>query len=245
MAFVHPAAVAPLARMRRVDGAALVAGSVGPDVVDYFVRMSARPVLHADPLWLMASGIAGAVALFVCVVVAGPGVARALPPFLAARFGAALSQGLRDRSLGHVVTSLLLGLVTHIAWDAVTERHGLAHLLAPGVVPWRALYVPTTVLGILVLAVVMWTAPRVTSASAFDVRAFIGVVTSSIACASIFALVRLRLLEGTVPDAMAAASAGAIAGVVVAGVFLRPRDAPRAKEVDAGILSSRARATRR
>ncbi len=235
MAFVHPAAVAPMARMRRVDGAALVAGSVGPDVMDYFVRMSARPALHLEPAWLVASGIAGALAVFACVVVAGPGVARALPPFLGARFGAALSRSVRDRSLGHVVTSLLIGLITHIAWDAVTERHGLAQLFAPGVVPWRALYVPTTVLGLLALIACIAFAPRVASASVFDARALAAVVTSSMMFTALFAAARRWLLDGTTRDAMAAASAGALVGVVLAGVLLRPRQGRRAKAPGAGV----------
>jgi hypothetical protein len=244
MAFVHPAAVVPLvvgplaARgwMRRVDGAALVAGSVGPDVADYFVRMSARPALHGEPLWLLTSGLAGALGLFACVVVAGPGVARALPPFFAARFGPSLSRPWRERKAAHVVLSLLVGLVTHVAWDALTERHGLAQVFAPGVVPWRALYVPTTVAGILALGAGIALAPRVTSSSgALDARALVAVVTSSLAFAAAFAGVRHRLLEGTVPDAMAAASAGAIVGVVVAGVFSRVRAGRRAKEADAGV----------
>jgi hypothetical protein len=236
MAFVHPAAVVPLARMRRVDGAALVAGSVGPDVADYFVRMSARPRLHLEPAWLVASGMAGALALFACVVVAGPGVARALPPFLAARFGAALSRPLRERRVVHVVTSLLVGLLTHVAWDALTERHGLAQLLAPGVVPWRALYVPTTVLGVVVLVAGMIIAPpRVTTSMTFDVRALVVVITAALAAAALCALARLRVVEGTVPDAMAAASAGALCGVVVAGVFLRGARHRRAKGPGAGV----------
>lgn len=245
MAFVHPAAVVPLvvgplaARgwMRRVDGAALVAGSVGPDVADYFVRMSARPALHAEPLWLFTSGLAGALALFACVVVAGTGVARALPPFFAARFGPSLTRPWRARSAPHVVASLLVGLLTHVAWDALTERHGLAQVFAPGVVPWRALYVPTTVAGVLALVAGIVLAPRVSSSSssAFDARALVVIMTSSLAFAAVFAAVRLRLLEGTVPDAMAAASAGAIVGVVAAGVFSRGRAGRRAKEADAGV----------
>lgn len=213
MAFVHPAAVVPVAvaRMQRVDGAALVCGSVGPDVVDYFVRMSARPKLHAEPLLLVASGVVGGLALFACVVAAGPGIARALPPFLAVRFRVALT---RRRALVSVVVSLAVGLATHIAWDAVVERHGAFAM--------RSLYVPTTVLGVVVLVAGIVFAPRVASVDAAPWRrSFVVVVTSSLLAAALFALVRLHLLEGRVADAMAAGSAGAIVGVVVAGVALR------------------------
>lgn len=236
MAFVHPAAVVPLALAlararsrhgpgpapvpvaRRVDGVALVAGSLGPDIADYFVRMSARPRWHAEPALVVVTGLLGAAALFLASAAAGPGWVRAMPHFLAIRFGAALSRRMRDRAPVPVLLGLVVGVALHIAWDAVTERHGLLH----DVIPWAraALYTPTTVVGVVILVVGVLLAPghaRPPDAP-FSLRSLVVVVALTVVGAAALAAARYTL-GGTIPDALAAASAGAIVGAIVSGLI--------------------------
>lgn len=219
MAFVHPALAVPLLLgrpgdvvRRRLDGAALVAGTVGADV-EYFARMSARPLVHLEPLAVLGAGVGGGLILLALLALGGAGMARALPRPLAARFAPVLARRFADRGAARIAAGLIVGAVLHLAWDSVTTRHGLL----AAVVPWRTVGTVSTVAGVLVLVLALVRAPRVADGSAFSPRALVVVVAGGLVGAGLLALVRLVLLDGSVPDAMAAASAGALLGVAAAG----------------------------
>jgi hypothetical protein len=168
----HPAAVLPLVRAPFVP-AALVAGAVAPDV-PYFVRVPRsanawyEPFVNAttthEPLGALAVAVpTAAVLLALWSVVRAPlralavgherGDVRRLP-----RSG---SWGVRAC---WVVVSLVLGVATHVVWDALTDDAGfLVELLVPSREPeamgWdgsRVLQHASTALGLGVLGVWSW-----------------------------------------------------------------------------------------
>jgi len=188
----HPAAVLPLVR-RPLCAAALVAGAVAPDA-PYFVR--ALPVPVTAQSWYEpfmnattshAVGGALTVALpFALLLTAAWWVARRpLGAMLAAPRAAApgdIERGvLRRTGAGAVVVrgfwvllSLVIGVATHLVWDAFT--HGdVAVLLTPAIggLTWaRLLQHASTVAGLAVLAVYGWrhrTALRVRAAAVWAV----------------------------------------------------------------------------
>jgi uncharacterized membrane protein len=128
----HPAAVLPLLRRGQWVSAALVTGSMAPDLPSYLplhLEHDQTHPLHAI-LWpdlLLAVGL-----LLTWWFLARPGLTP-LWPRAAARLG---PPGWRDPAvraggsarwawLGWVLLSLLVGLATHLLWDAFTHSDGL------------------------------------------------------------------------------------------------------------------------
>ncbi len=220
MAFVHPAAVVPLARVRRLDGAALVCGTVGADF-EYFATLSATERLHPHPGAVFLAGVVAGFALVALLDVAGPGLARALPPWFGARFAPALTRRLRARGLVDVVAALVVGAALHVLWDALAEHDGALHAL----VPWRAINRFGTPVGVAVVVAGVALAPPVSRRAApappFHVRALVAVVVGAVVGAGACAALRAYGLGGTTRDVMAAASGGALLGVAVAACALR------------------------
>jgi hypothetical protein len=129
----HPAVVVPLAHWRRVFVLpALVVGSMAPDF-EYFVRLGpTRTIGHTlvgIPLLCVPTGL---VVLWVFEhVMKGPLVG--LLPIWARRRLGPHCRGLAfwpAGQLARIVASLVVGAVSHIAWDSVT--HGGGWLTAPG-----------------------------------------------------------------------------------------------------------------
>jgi hypothetical protein len=165
--FSHPAAVLPLRRIRWLNFAALVIGSMSPDF-GYFIGRGggAAHTLAGSVLICVPSGAA----VFVLFLLLRRSVCELLPM---PHRGALLP--LCDRlpplkfwSVGSVAVSLLLGSWTHIAWDAFTHRPGFFVQLLPvlqtpfftfGGTTFRGYYLLqhlSTVGGLAALVVVYW-----------------------------------------------------------------------------------------
>lgn len=170
----HPAAVLPLAR-RPLVPAALVAGALSPDV-PYFLPLPRsadawyEPVVNATTthVWpgALAVGVPTAAALLGLWWLVRPPL-RALTGQQAAEAGeSAPRSGIAVRA-PWVAASLVLGVLTHVVWDAFTHGDGVVVQHVPwlreplvGDVPaGRVLQHLSTAVGLLVLAV--WAARAV------------------------------------------------------------------------------------
>lgn len=121
----HAAAVLPFVGRRGLVPAALVIGSMAPDL-PYFLLLGTEPGLTHSVLGVFTVDLLMALAVYVlwqgvvapAAYAAAPAAfrARALPPAaLASRFGS-LS------AAATVALSLVVGGLTHIAWDAFTHE---------------------------------------------------------------------------------------------------------------------------
>lgn len=118
--FAHPAAVLPLLPLlgRFAVPSALAIGSVAPDLW-HLVPFAERADSHsaAALLWFCLPAGLLAYALFHLVLKA-PLIALAWP-----RLGAFACKGLPPSPWPAVVASLLVGALTHLAWDALTHTN--------------------------------------------------------------------------------------------------------------------------
>ncbi len=161
----HPAAVVPLLRRGwPVDRAALVCGAMAPDF-EYFVRARLESSFsHTLPGLLFTLPMAALLVLIWELVLRGP-VLATLPPTLRARTRTEPPPGLtRDaRAWTLLVSCALLGVLTHLGWDAFTHHEAPGVLLLPvletpvrlGPVEWpayRCVQHGSTLVGALVLA---------------------------------------------------------------------------------------------
>jgi hypothetical protein len=168
----HPAAVLPLAR-RPLVPAALVAGSVAPDVFWFVPRLPGvgltRTHEFASVLWLDPLLALALLAVFQ-IVLKRPLLALAPKP-LAER----LPRHFSWKRPGWIALSLVLGAATHVGWDAFThENDGFSFLRIPlvtGIDVGRLIQLISTLAGAAILAwwLVRWyrtaptgPAPRVT-----------------------------------------------------------------------------------
>src|SRR5262245_4263602 len=143
--FAHPAAVIPLARPmgRLAVPSALVIGSVVPDLWYFtpFVSRADRHSLEALAWFCLPVGLL-AYAIFHLLL------KQPLVALISARLGAFSTTGLPDKRWHAVVTSLLVGAATHLAWDALTHEYAIHG------VNW--LQHASTALGTLVIAWWVW-----------------------------------------------------------------------------------------
>jgi hypothetical protein len=122
--FAHPAAVLPLVRPmgRFAAPSALVVGSIVPDLW-YFVPFVERAESHsvAGLLWFcLPLGVASYV-LFHLVL------KQPLIALLSSRLAGFTSPGLPRSPWYAVLVSVLVGAVTHVAWDELTHWAGYPH----------------------------------------------------------------------------------------------------------------------
>ena len=160
----HPAAVLPLAR-RPLVPAALVAGSVAPDVFWFVPRLPGVGLTKthelASVLWL--DPLLALVLLAVFQIVLKRPLLALAPRPLAER----LPRHFSWRRPGWIALSLVIGAATHVGWDAFThENDGFAFLRIPlvtGVDVGRLIQLVSTIAGAGILAwwLVRWyrTAP--------------------------------------------------------------------------------------
>jgi uncharacterized protein DUF4184 len=163
-AFAHPAAVIPLARLLggRAVPSALAIGSVIPDAW-YFVPALTRESSHdlLGLLWFCLP--AGLVAYAAFHLIFKQPMLALLPRRLGDRFGGWTCTGLPAASWWAVVVSMVLGIATHIAWDALTHEGVLADALALEQRTLQVLQHGSTFLGTAVLAAWLWRRLRVTT----------------------------------------------------------------------------------
>lgn len=122
----HPAAVLPLRRFspQPLDFAALVIGSMTPDIGYYIDRFDLSAFAHTLPGSFLACLPTGVILLFlyysfcrpVCYALPSPHRQALLP--LCPHFPSGLVRW------GIILLSLLLGAWTHNFWDAFTHEHG-------------------------------------------------------------------------------------------------------------------------
>jgi hypothetical protein len=137
----HPAAILPFVRTRLVTSA-LVVGSMVPDTPYYLPRRLLAIDAARTHSLIGALGLDALLGLLAFVVwhglLAGPALAAA-PHGLQERLGPEATRSLRERfrfrrpaGLALVYASLVVGALTHVAWDAFTHRArwGVQH------VPW-------------------------------------------------------------------------------------------------------------
>ena len=122
----HPAAVIPLRRLspRPLDFAALVIGSMTPDVGYYIDRFDLANFAHTLPGSFIACLPIGVIMLFIFYLFARP-VCYALPePHRQSLFSLCpdFPTGLTSWAIN--LLALLLGAWTHNFWDAFTHEHG-------------------------------------------------------------------------------------------------------------------------
>jgi hypothetical protein len=169
----HPAAILPLVRLlgRRAVPSALVVGSMTPDLA-YVVPFVRRAASHspAGLVWFCLP--VGLLAYWAFHLLIAPALVALLPPPLRARLAGTLPRPARapEAPLAMLLACLLLGAMTHLAWDAFTHRGAPGVLLIPAldvrlfafggydVRGYRLLQHASTVVGLLVLAV--WLRPR-------------------------------------------------------------------------------------
>jgi hypothetical protein len=122
----HPAAVLPLRRFspRPLDYAALVAGSMTPDLGYYIDRFDLATFAHTLPGSFVACLPTGVMFLFIFYLFCKP-VCYALPaPHRQALLPLCPSFPRHLSRWGIILLSLLLGTWTHNFWDAFTHEHG-------------------------------------------------------------------------------------------------------------------------
>ncbi|MFE3319758.1 DUF4184 family protein [Nocardia sp. NPDC059195] len=117
--FAHPIAVLPFAR--HLPLAALVAGSVAPDVVYYLPVSLSGSTTHSVIGILWWDLLVGLVVLSAFRFSEGPAGAL-LPLSLSVPAGS----GRAWRGVARTVTAVLVGAATHVLWDSFTQTTGFA-----------------------------------------------------------------------------------------------------------------------
>jgi hypothetical protein len=118
----HAAAALPISRrLPRLPLAALVVGTMAPDF-EYLLRLAPRGGFGHTPLGLVVFTFpAGVLAWAAYVRLVRPAVTRLLPPGLARALGPA-----PRATVGAVALAVLVGAVSHVAWDGFTHPAGWA-----------------------------------------------------------------------------------------------------------------------
>jgi hypothetical protein len=156
--FAHPAAVVPLAKLlgRRAVPSALVIGSMIPDAW-YFLPLLDRVHTHgALALWFCVP--AGLIVYAAFHLIFKQPMLALAPRRLAERLAGLTPPELPAVPWLSVVLSLLAGIATHIAWDALTHRGHVALLegQVAGVHLYRVLQHASTLAGSAFLAWWAW-----------------------------------------------------------------------------------------
>jgi len=124
--FSHPAIVLPLTKARlRLSATGLIVGSMIPDF-EYFIRMRDRSKFSHTISGIFWFDLP--LALFVCFIyhtVVRNALFDNLPPFLSDRFSVYKKLNWTKYFLKNwaiVLTSIIIGTVSHIVWDGVTHN---------------------------------------------------------------------------------------------------------------------------
>lgn len=132
--FAHPAAVIPLHRILRHHGvlSALVIGSMVPDFQNFLPFDVDRSESHsiAGMFWFCLP--IGLVAYLLFHLVMKQPLRELLPPGVAVRLGAPQAKLLPSASGPMILLSLLLGIATHLFWDAFTHYSVFTLVIFPG-----------------------------------------------------------------------------------------------------------------
>jgi hypothetical protein len=140
--FAHPAAVLPLRTFKRRSFGALVIGSLAPDIGYYFGGFDLAAVAHT-PLGILTLCLPTGLVLIALVRLLHRPVANLLPgPHRLALLSLPQMPRLTSpRVAWQISISVLIGAITHVAWDSFT--HGTGYFVS--IWPW--LRAPILVLG--------------------------------------------------------------------------------------------------
>jgi hypothetical protein len=140
--FAHPAAVLPLRPLKRLSFGALVIGSISPDVGYYLGCFNFAAAAHTHR-GLVTICLPTGLALIAFVRVLHRPVVGLLPrPHRQALLSLPLMPRLTSpMTLWQVSISVMIGAMSHVAWDSFTHRAGYF------VAIWPALRIPVVVLG--------------------------------------------------------------------------------------------------
>jgi hypothetical protein len=165
-AFAHPAAVVPIAKAlgRNAVPSALAIGSMIPDAW-YFVPLLQREHTHdaLGVLWFCLP--AGLIAYAAFHLIFKQPMLALLPRNLAGRLAGWVTPGFPAVPRFSVLVSLLAGIATHLAWDALTHVGHLRILEAKifaDVYLYQVLQHGSTLLGSALLAWWLWRKLRAT-----------------------------------------------------------------------------------
>ena len=112
----HPAAVLPLRRCRSFDFAALVIGSITPDLAYLSGPFHLEDLSHSLPGAILFCLPAGLLAFW--------GYRRLALRVWPASRNTDLAQPLSLRGWARIALSLLVGTLTHLLWDSFTHKSG-------------------------------------------------------------------------------------------------------------------------
>jgi hypothetical protein len=237
----HAAAALPLSRVRpRLPLAALVVGTMAPDF-EYLLRLAPRGRFGHSPLGLIAFCLpAGLLVHLAYERVVRPALVGLLPPGVATAAGPERRAGLVAAAL-----ALLLGALSHVAWDgfthdsgwAVARLPGLREQVAPAAIPGLRWYTllqhASTLVG---LAVVLawggrWLRRLPAGARRYAPAQGARSARTALALLSVAALAGLangaRALSASAPVLLGYAAVGAMSGLAVAafayGVWVASR----------------------
>ncbi len=231
--FAHPAAVLPLIGPmgRRAVPSALVIGSIVPDLW-YFVPLATREASHSAaglPLFCLPVGVLLYVVFHVLLK-------QPLVALLPARIAPLAAQRLPPHPWHAVLACLLIGSVTHHAWDSFTHEEGFVvealpalrvQLFALGAYPFHVFQVlqhASTLLGTAFVCWWTWRAynrlpPAAADTALFPVRTRFWIIAALVAASAGWALAEapLPVLSDLVELRRALRSAG-VAGAEALGV---------------------------
>jgi hypothetical protein len=188
--FSHPAAVLPLTFIdkRRLSVTALTIGSVTPDF-EYFLTL--QPVsFHAHKfLGILWYDLPLSILLFyLFTLLVKDELIDNLPSFLHQRFARfKMGKGIKPlkKSFPVILTSLLIGITSHLLWDKFTHRS--ASLLEDVFQSYSFIWNVSSIVGALIITYVILKTPKTTPRVAKDYFLFWFVVLSTV---MVFVIVR-------------------------------------------------------
>ncbi|RIJ48479.1 DUF4184 family protein, partial [Clavibacter phaseoli] len=145
-----------------LPAAAVAAGAMAPDVPLFLPGGLSYADTHAFPSLLVTALPAAAVLLAVWMLLLRPAAGILLPRTIAARLPAAWAARPRTTTRGALLAlaALLLGVLSHVAWDAFTHEGRAGSALLPALAqPWgplpgyRWIQYASSVGGLVVLAI--------------------------------------------------------------------------------------------
>jgi hypothetical protein len=227
LTFAHPAIVLPLSRLSNTffSVTALIAGSVVPDF-EYFIRLHVYSVYsHTLPgLFYFDLPLGMIIYLLYVQFVRDPFLVH-LPGFLRERF----ARPFRPAHWLVVLLSLLTGAASHILWDAFTHSSGFMvrhvsslrlqlHVGALLFPLYRLIQHASTVVGLVILAIVIMRLPRTPWRS--PRRAYYWRVVVTV-CGVMLCVKLLLKSDMSLGDGVVTAISAGLSGILVASLFAR------------------------
>ena len=169
--FSHPAAVLPFRKFPALSFAGLVIGSITPDF-EYFIRMKSKYSHTFDGMFWFDLPLAVLIA-FLFFNIARNDLIDNLPVFIKSRLVPLRELNWNKyfaENWAKVLISMLLGIMTHVAWDSFTHRTGwfVQHTAFLGgaveffgfkIPVYRVLQHASTVIGGLAILIFIYTRP--------------------------------------------------------------------------------------